>query len=164
MIPICLDSQTKLKISLASPFSWALTSSLTYLGIQLMSLSSGILRHNYSLFLTKLSKLLYVSLLRPHLHPGQGVLYTFRTLPLPFLLSQLRTIQNIINNLIWRKKNPCICSLILCASRKLSGMGAPNIKLYYKATILAQPNNSGSPSSNTTWKQIKSQILGSDPK
>lgn len=57
MISICLDSHTKTNISQASPSSWAPTRSLSYLGIQLMSPSSAILWHNYSILLTKLTKL-----------------------------------------------------------------------------------------------------------
>lgn len=66
------------------------------------------------------------------------ILYTFRTIPLPFLQGQLKKLQTIITSYIWNGKRSWLRCNTLCTPISSGGMGALNIQAYYKATILDQ--------------------------
>lgn len=91
--------------------------------------------------------------LLPHL------LYMFRTLPIPLFCSQLDTLQCTINNFIWDGNCSKVKHSIMCTATSKAGMGAPNLKNYYKAVLLNQTQHWCSPSSRPLWAQIEESAL-----
>lgn len=66
------------------------------------------------------------------------ILNVFHTIPLPFLPSQLRKLQGLINAFVWQHKRPRLKRSILLTPVQQGGMGAPNIQAYYRAVLLDQ--------------------------
>lgn len=91
------------------------------------------------------------------------ILYFFRTLPLPILQSDLAKLQNFLNHFIWGTWKPCIKFSLLCIPRNFAGLGSPNLKLFYKATILDQAKKWCSKTSKTPWLQVKTSAPTQDP-
>lgn len=92
------------------------------------------------------------------------ILYTFRTLPLPILSTQLAKLQATLVSFIWNDKRSKLKCHILCTPSKSARMGAPDIATYYKATILDQSKAWWSPTQVPTWLQIERAALSTDPK
>lgn len=116
MIGISLSPSIKMDIYKISPFSWSPPSTLTYLGIQLVSPSTMLLHMYLSSLLQKLQTISSsmmsiktpwagrIALARMFLLPH--VLYFFRTLPLRLLPADLAKIQQILNSFILAAHRP----------------------------------------------------------
>lgn len=92
------------------------------------------------------------------------ILYVFQSLTIPFLSAHLKKLQIILNTFIWWDKRPRIKSATLLRPTKLTGLGVPNIALYYKATILNQLRPCWQPDDSLALIQIKRRALVRDPK
>lgn len=174
MLGIGLDQNTKNDIAARTSFSWTPNSILTYLGIQLITPSSRLLYLYFNNLVSKLQKTVQdlqhtpascagkITLTKKYLLPH--VLYMFQTIPIPFIKKQLLKLQSTITTFIWGGKHPCLKRNTLCTPVSSGGMGAPDIPVYYKATILDQARVWWKPTQQTTWFQIESASLASHPK
>lgn len=129
------------------PYPWA-SESITYLGIQLTSPSSKLFQLNYQPLvktfqeeILRLQKFYlswngrlaaYKMLLLPKL------IYIFRTLPIPLPNSFLKTMQNQMLKFIWAGKRARFSLQMQENHKQIGGLGVPNLKDYYTATILEQ--------------------------
>lgn len=148
MTGIRLDQHTKNCLSCALPYPWVPSSTFSYLGTQITTPSSNILRLNYEALLTKLQNLCSsplsiraswagkIALAKMFLIPH--VLYFLRTLPVSILTTQLSSLIRVINTFIWDSKNPRIKHPTVCTATFKAGLGVPDIKQYYKAILLTQ--------------------------
>lgn len=173
MFGFSLPPHLKKAITTVSPFSWAPNSSMPYLGIQLTSPSSVLLRTNLSILIQKLqdiSKSLLnvctswagrIALSKMFLLPH--ILYFFRTLPLPILQSDVANLQRIINHFIWAARKPRIKSSLLQIPKTYAGPGVPDLRSYYKATILDQTKKLWDSTSTQLWTQIEALALTQSP-
>lgn len=137
MISANIDPITNRSISENNSFSWAANSTLSYLGIHLVTPTSHLVLLNLSQLIAKLQKMVKDL---PHSQASWAgriafyficyMLYTFCTLPIPFLQSHLRRLQAILTSFIWNGKHPRINHSILCTPKPTGGMGAPNIMAY----------------------------------
>lgn len=110
MLTIGLDQSTKNNIASHTSFSWTPNSIVTNLGIQLIILSSRLLSLNFNNHISKLQKTKHdlqhtqaswagkILLAKIYLLPH--VLYTFPTIPIPFLQNQLLKLKSITFTLL----------------------------------------------------------------
>lgn len=146
---------------------------MTYLGIQLTSPSTLLLRTNISLLSQKLQDIAksllstnaswagWIALSKMFLLPY--VLYLFRTLPVPILHTDIAFLQWIFNNFIWAVRKPRIKASLLNTPTKYDGLGVPNLRLYYKAIILDQTKKWWDMSSLQPWTLIETTNLAHTP-
>lgn len=73
-------------------------------------------------------------------------------------------LQHTLNNFIWHGKPPRVKQTTVCTMPSKAGMGAPNLKNYYKALLLNQAQHWWSTNSHPLWVQIEEAALRNSAK
>lgn len=146
---------------------WTACSSLSYLGIRLTYPSRTLLKGNYDglqeklLCLSKELSHFPVSwagrIAQSKMYRLLHILYMFCRIPLPFLPTQLKILQLIINTFIWQHKKPGFKKDTLLTPVQRGG--TPKVQAYYRAVVIDQIREWWLPTSNKTWTQIESTAL-----
>lgn len=162
MLGVTLYPQLKKAITDSSPFSWAPNSSMNYLGIQLTSPSTLLLRTNITLLGRKVQDIAK-SLLTVSTDVSTTTWYLFRTLPIPSLYSDVATLQRTINQFVWAACKPCIKSSLIYTPRTYAGLGVPDLRTYYKAIIFDQTKKLWDMASLQPWTLIEAAAFAQNP-
>lgn len=87
------------------------------------------------------------------------LLYLFRTDTIFLSTGYIKALQTIVNRFIWKNKKPWSPMHVMTSAKQFGGIGAPDLRNYYLASILSQLQFWWTPFEEKRWLSLESRFL-----